>query len=65
MCVRVCVVIPLHEWATGSLPPAGRLPTRQVGPCMENIYIAVVIYIYIYSMQPLAFENGKVAAFGV
>ena len=28
----LCVVAPLHEWATGSLPKAGRPPNRQEGP---------------------------------
>ena len=34
-----CVVMPLHEWATGSLPPAGRPPTRQVGP--SEVHVSV------------------------
>ena len=41
MCVSVsvCVVMPLHEWATGSLPPAGSPPTRQVGP--SEVHVSV------------------------
>ena len=35
----MCVVMPLHEWATGSLPPAGRPPTRQVGP--SEVHVSV------------------------
>ena len=35
----LCVVMPLHEWATGSLPPAGCPPTRQVGP--SEVHVSV------------------------
>ena len=28
----LCVVTPFHEWAMGSLPPAGCPPTWQEGP---------------------------------
>ena len=35
--LRPCVMMPLHEWATGSLPPAGRPPTRQVGPSEVHV----------------------------
>ena len=35
----LCVVMPLHEWATGSLPPAGRPPTRQVGPSQVHVSV--------------------------
>ena len=35
----ICVVMPLHEWATGSLPPAGRPTTRQVGP--SEVHVSV------------------------
>ena len=35
----ICVVMPLHEWATGSFPPAGRPPTRQVGPSRVHVSV--------------------------
>ena len=35
----ICVVAPLHEWATGPLPPAGRLPTLQEGPCEVHVSV--------------------------
>ena len=35
----MCVVAPLHEWATGSLPPSGHPPTRQVGP--SEVHVSV------------------------
>ena len=31
--------VPLHEWATGSLPPTGRPPTRQVGPSRVHVSV--------------------------
>ena len=34
-----CVLMPLHEWATGSLPPTGRLPTRQVRPSRVHVSV--------------------------
>ena len=42
-----CVVMPLHEWATGSLPPAGRPPTRQVGPSEVHVSVIIIIIIII------------------
>ena len=31
---------PLHEWATGSLPPTGRPPTRQVGSSRVHVSVS-------------------------
>ena len=35
----VCVVMPFHEWAMGSLPPVGHPPTWQEG--ISGVHVSV------------------------